>query len=118
MKAIHHIDGDPRNNDLENIKMTEIKTNAATMRKLTPMQVFALVCAEKQAIRENVKSFGWRTFITFLAFDSDITTQVKALRKRRLLQYRRMGVGKRSVVLTEAGVAALAEARARPASAG
>ena len=81
-------------------------------RKLTDKQVFALVCAEKQAIRENVKTIGWRTFVTFFAIDSDITSQVKSLRRRRLLRYRRLETGKRTVALTESGTAALAESRA------
>jgi hypothetical protein len=76
---------------------------------LTDKQRFAMVAARNGDIREDVNTLGWRSYITFFAYDSDITSQVKALRKRQMLKYDRLGVGEHRVVVpTSLGMRALA----------
>lgn len=85
-------------------------------RKLTDKQIFALVCVRNGAVREGQKTLGRRIFTTFFAYDSDITGQIKALRRRKLIrrELRKDGPGsvERKMVLTPEGVASLLRAKA------
>lgn len=76
-------------------------------RPLTDMQVFALFCIERGAVRGMRVTRGWRVFTRYHGFDSDITTQVASLRRRGLAKY----VGRGVLGLTPAGTEALAAAR-------
>ena len=73
-----------------------------------------MVCVRNKAVKEGVKSLnGYRLFITFFAYDSDITTQIKALKQRGLIKYERLGVHyqDRCLVLTELGKQAILESQ-------
>ncbi len=72
--------------------------------KLTDKQIFALVCVQKGAVRFKEDKIGWRTFARWVAYDSDITGQIKSLRRRGLVRCPYPGIS-----LTTAGEAALAE---------
>jgi hypothetical protein len=74
MKAIHHIDGDPRNNDLENLRVVDTKRNAimkvyVVMGNDYPEAVFKLeaeavkFCSDKKKERGMQKPvIYWRTY--------------------------------------------------------
>ena len=85
------------------------------LRALTRKQRFALEAVHDRVVREGIKRVLYVEFIVFSAHyknardrlcAEDITTQVKALRRRRLIRYEKVAFNpeRRIVVCTEAGI--------------
>jgi hypothetical protein len=58
-----------------------------TFRPLTDKQIFALRAVQKWAVRHTTVRIGWRTMVKYIAYDSDVTLQVRSLLARKLITY-------------------------------
>ena len=62
-------------------------------RDLTERQKFALRAVEKGAVVQKRVRMGWRIITKYVAWDSDITTQIRSLlRVHRLIRFKSAGV--------------------------
>ena len=80
-----------------------------TRPKLTAKQIFALGAVRDNKLKKQHIKIGWQVFQTFSCEGVDITTQLKALRKRRLIKndWRDAARTDNVFAITEAGAAVL-----------